>query len=196
MSSPQAKPCGKEKRTTMTFTIDPENDITAYASNAQIPTKLDSEIEHFTSEKELAHLASNWPMTRLVDIWNSLAGVIPIRKFTDRKKAIARIWRAIQSLAPASAAPQARTVARAKPRKGKKAKSSTKAASARERSKKERVLEMLRQPDGATLVELMAATEWQAHSVRGFLSGTLGKKMGLTVESAKRDKERVYSIAK
>jgi uncharacterized protein DUF3489 len=55
---------------------------------------------------------------------------------------------------------------------------------------------MLRQPGGATLVELMAATEWQAHSVRGFLSGTLGKKMGLTVESAKRDKERVYSIAK
>jgi hypothetical protein len=101
-----------------------------------------------------------------------------------------------ESLTPASAAPQARTVARAKPRKGKKATSSTKPATAREGSKKERVLEMLRQPDGATLVELMAATEWQAHSVRGFLSGTLGKKMGLTVESAKRDKERVYSIAK
>ena len=42
----------------------------------------------------------------------------------------------------------------------------------------------------------MAPTERQAHSVRGFLSGTLGKKMGLTVQSVKRDKERVYSIAK
>jgi hypothetical protein len=42
----------------------------------------------------------------------------------------------------------------------------------------------------------MAATDWQAHSVRGFLSGALRKKMGLTVESAKRqDGERIYSIA-
>jgi hypothetical protein len=166
MSSPQEKAMRKEKRTIMTFTIDPENSITAYASKAEVPTKLNSGIEHFTSEKELAQLAGNWPMTRLLDIWNSLAGVIPVRKFTDRKKAIARIWRAIQSLAPASAAPQARTLARAKPRKGKKAKSSTKAAPAREGSKKERVLEMLRQPDGATLENLMVATEWQAHSAR------------------------------
>ncbi len=48
---------------------------------------------------------------------------------------------------------------------------------------------------GASLAELMKATGWQAHSVRGFLSGTLRKKMGLKVESAKRgDGERVYSI--
>jgi hypothetical protein len=180
----------------MTFTIDTEDNITAMASKAEALAKTDPGIAHFTTEKELAQLASNWPMTRLVDIWNSLAGVIPVRKFTDRKKAIARIWRAIQSLAPATAPPEARTAAAAKPRKGKKATSSTKPGTARDGSKKQRVLEMLRQPDGATLVELMAATEWQAHSVRGFLSGTLGKKMGLTVESAKRDKERVYSIAK
>jgi hypothetical protein len=108
----------KEKRIMLTFTIDPENKITAYAFKAELPTKLDSGIEHFTSEKELAQLASNWPMTRLVDIWNSLAGVIPIRKFTDRKKAVARIWRAIQSLVPATAPPQSRTVAAAKPPQG------------------------------------------------------------------------------
>ena len=42
----------------------------------------------------------------------------------------------------------------------------------------------------------MKVTEWQSHSVRGFLSGTLGKKMGLKVESAKRDRERVYRIVK
>jgi hypothetical protein len=176
----------------MTFTIDPENDITAYASNAQIPTKLDSEIEHFTSEKELAQLTSNWPMTRLVDIWNSLAGVIPVRKFTDRKKAIARIWRAIQGLAPATAP---RTVAAAKRRKGKKAKPSTKAAPAREGSKKELVLKMLKQPDGATLEDLMVATEWQAHSVRGFLSGVVSKKMGCEVLSTRRpDGLRAYRV--
>jgi len=43
----------------------------------------------------------------------------------------------------------------------------------------------------------MKATNWQAHSVRGFLSGTLGKKMGLKIESSKtNDGERVYSLAK
>jgi hypothetical protein len=41
----------------------------------------------------------------------------------------------------------------------------------------------------------MAATEWQPHSVRGFISGTLAKKMGLTVESAKtEDGKRTYSL--
>jgi hypothetical protein len=46
------------------------------------------------------------------------------------------------------------------------------------------------------LAEIIQATGWQAHGVRGFISGVLGKKMGNTVESAKRDQERVYSIAK
>jgi Protein of unknown function (DUF3489) len=57
------------------------------------------------------------------------------------------------------------------------------------------VLQLLRRPEGAALAALMAATEWQAHSVRGFLSGTLRKKMGLTIESAKSAAgERRYSI--
>jgi len=43
----------------------------------------------------------------------------------------------------------------------------------------------------------MAATQWQAHSIRGFISGTLGKKLDLPVVSAKReDGARVYSLAK
>jgi len=43
----------------------------------------------------------------------------------------------------------------------------------------------------------MKATDWQAHSVRGFLSGTLGKKMGLKIVSSKtNDGERVYSLVK
>jgi hypothetical protein len=55
---------------------------------------------------------------------------------------------------------------------------------------------MLRRPEGATLQEIMSATGWMAHSVRGFLSGALGKKMGITVESAKNDSgARVYRIA-
>jgi DNA-binding IclR family transcriptional regulator len=58
-----------------------------------------------------------------------------------------------------------------------------------------KVLDLLRRPDGATLAELMKATGWQAHSVRGFLSGTVNKKLGLAVTSAKaEDGARTYSI--
>jgi hypothetical protein len=61
-------------------------------------------------------------------------------------------------------------------------------------TKKETVLALLRRPEGATLAELMQATGWQSHSVRGFLSGTLKKKMALQVRSSKRDGVRVYSL--
>jgi len=51
-------------------------------------------------------------------------------------------------------------------------------------------------PQVHLLVYSMKATGWQKHSVRGFISGTLGKKMGLTVDSLRReDDERVYSIS-
>ena len=62
-------------------------------------------------------------------------------------------------------------------------KGAKKAKSARAGSKTSQVLDLLRQPGGVTAKELMKATGWQAHSVRGFLSGTIGKKMGLTVTS-------------
>src|SRR5262249_43100771 len=71
------------------------------------------------------------------------------------------------------------------------------AGSAREGSKTATVVSLLERTGGATLAEIMTATGWQAHSVRGFISGTLGKKMGRTVDSTKReDGERVYTIAK
>ena len=71
------------------------------------------------------------------------------------------------------------------------------AAVPREFSKKSIVLDLLRRPKGATIAEIAKATNWQNHSIRGFISGSLGKKMGLTVSSVKReDGERVYTIAK
>ncbi|OFW00551.1 MAG: hypothetical protein A3G20_03670 [Acidobacteria bacterium RIFCSPLOWO2_12_FULL_59_11] len=192
-----------------TFTIDHENNITVFASEKQAKASDATGTEAFTSQEELTKLAAAWPGGRLVEIWNSLTGVDPVKKFTDRKTAIARIWKAIQSLqpdasaeSPEKAAP-ARDVATGRAAESKatrKAKGSKKAAAngqgAREGSKKAAILGLLRQPNGATLKDLMAATGWQAHSVRGFISGAIVKKMGLKVESSKKpDGARVYKIA-
>lgn len=54
---------------------------------------------------------------------------------------------------------------------------------------------MLQDPRGATMAEIVAATGWQAHTARGAMSGALGKKLGLTVTSAKEEgRGRVYKI--
>jgi len=97
---------------------------------------------------------------------------------------------------------RARSVASKKDKPGKKAtstkkapKSAKKAAGARDGSKTATILEMLKRSGGATAAELLKSTGWQAHSLRGFISGTLGKKMGLTVVSTKgQDGERTYSV--
>jgi hypothetical protein len=91
------------------------------------------------------------------------------------------------------------------PKKGKAAKKASpakkapkaakKAGATRDGSKAASILELLKRPDGATLAELMKATGWQAHSVRGFLSGTVGNKLGLTVTSSKgEDGQRTYLV--
>jgi hypothetical protein len=65
---------------------------------------------------------------------------------------------------------------------------------AREGSKTATILNLLKRPDGATAKELLKATSWQSHSLRGFLSGTIGKKMDLKVTSTKAEGERRYMI--
>lgn len=83
-----------------------------------------------------------------------------------------------------------------KPTAAKKAaKGGNKATCARQGSKTAKVLNLLKRSGGATLKEIIKTTGWQAHSVRGFLSGTLGKKMKLTVTSTKAEnKDRSYSV--
>lgn len=86
------------------------------------------------------------------------------------------------------------TVPTAKKKKARTASRRPKAA-ARPGSKKAAVLAMLRQAGGATLSEIMKATGWQSHSVRGFISGSLGKAMGLKVTSIPRaDGQRAYRL--
>ena len=175
-----------------TYTIDQENNVTAHAGAKE--TSSQPGAERFSSTKALVRLAEKWPARRLVDIWNSLPGQTPIKKFTSRKTAVARIWLAIQKL-DANVGAQGPRVAAKKGRSAQNASQSSKAPRARESSKKADILALLQRRGGATLEELRLATGWQAHSIRGFISGAIGKKMGLAVESAKReDGGRVYAI--
>jgi len=92
------------------------------------------------------------------------------------------------------APPKAQASRKASPAK-KAPTSATKAHPARDGSKTAKILDLLKRPGGATAQELLKVTGWQPHSVRGFLSGTVGKKMGLTVESVKGDHgEHSYSV--
>jgi hypothetical protein len=64
----------------------------------------------------------------------------------------------------------------------------------RPNTKHARIIAMLRAPAGATLASIMIATDWQPHSVRGFLAGVVRKKLGLNLVSEQTDKGRVYRI--
>jgi len=198
------------------FTIEQEtNNIIVHATlqNAEAVANA----ERFRNEAGLAKLAAEWPATRLVETWNSLPGVSPVKKFTSRNVAVSRIWKAIQGLEQpnieeSSQQPEIELAAqesqqdadvaphtpasKKKPAGLRKAPTAApKAQGSRQRSKTATVLELLKRKDGVTSKELIVATGWQPHSVRGFLSGTIGKKMGLIVRSTKGENgERTYSI--
>ena len=91
--------------------------------------------------------------------------------------------------------PKLRAKARAAKRRQKASGANKSARAHRRGSKTAQVLHLLERPGGATLDDLMQATDWQAHSVRGFLSGTLRKKMGRAITSTNReDGVRTYSL--
>ncbi len=93
-----------------------------------------------------------------------------------------------------------KTAARSTARKIRKAASPARSASASSKStprpdtKHNRIVAMLRAPAGATIAAIMTATDWQQHSVRGFLAGVVRKKLGLNLTSEQTDKGRVYRI--
>jgi hypothetical protein len=96
-----------------------------------------------------------------------------------------------KSKSKASTRSAVRTTRKSKPR-SRSAFSSPKTS--RPDTKHARILAMLRTPAGATIAAIMAATEWQQHSVRGFLAGVVRKKLGLNLVSESTDKGRVYRI--
>src|ERR1700720_3720049 len=97
-----------------------------------------------------------------------------------------------KSKSKASTRTAARTTSKSKPR-SRSAHTSPK-TSTRPDTKHARILAMLRTLAGATIAAIMTATEWQQHSVRGFLAGVVRKKLGLNLVSDPTDKGRVYRI--
>ena len=108
---------------------------------------------------------------QLLALWNALPGVEKRKKVGDRTALIDQLWPAIEALPDPE--PQ---------------------SNARRPSKQDGVIAMLRRAEGATVNEVASATGWQRHTVRGVFSGTLKKKLGLTLASAKEERGRVYRI--
>lgn len=117
--------------------------------------------------------ADRFPMTRLVALWNALPGASPVKRFTSRAAGVDRLWSAMRGLSLAS---------------------DTFCDTPNPTSKQMQVVALLRRPQGAGLTELMAATGWQAHSVRGLLSGTIKKKLGLHIIATRDGAQRGYRI--
>jgi len=128
-----------------------------------------------------------------------------VHTFPHRGKAVARIWKAIQPLGKNGSASEKEAVPKTtgkkkaprKRRAAKRAPTGKKAAKDSERSnKKAAVIAMMKRAKSATLPEIMQATSWQAHTVRGFVS-ILRSKGGQKISSSKNTAgERTYRIAK
>ena len=109
---------------------------------------------------------------RLLALWNALPGVEKQRKVGDRDTLIDQLWSAIEVLPDPD-----------------------QTSDTKRPSKQEAVIAMLQRPEGATVDEVASVMGWQRHTVRGLFSGTLKKKLGLTLASATEERGRVYRIA-
>ena len=109
---------------------------------------------------------------RLLALWNALPDVGQRKKVGDRDALIDQLWSAIEALPDPESQPDPKRP-----------------------SKQDVVIAMLRLPEGETVDEVASVTGWQCHTVRGVFSGTLKKKLRLTLASAKEERGRVYRIA-
>jgi hypothetical protein len=78
--------------------------------------------------------------------------------------------------------------------RGESSAGSSKSQKSNSGSKQSRVISMLQSPNGTTIAAMMKATDWQQHSVRGFLAGVVRKRLKLNLGSKKVDGERIYQI--
>jgi Protein of unknown function (DUF3489) len=101
-----------------TFTINDQNEIVAFANPEEAAATTQTPFDSFISEQQLAELAASWPAERLAGIWNSLPGVVGLRRLPETKEAkqrwAKRIWQRIQKLGD-SAEPKPELPAEGKP---------------------------------------------------------------------------------
>jgi hypothetical protein len=109
---------------------------------------------------------------RLLALWNALPDVEKRKKVGDRDALVDELWSAIETL------PDRDQQSDTNPR-----------------SKQDAVIAILQRAEGATVDEVASAMGWQRHTVRGLFSGTLKKKLGLTLASVQEERGRVYRIA-
>jgi len=133
----------------------------------EAPATINNGVIAVASKEELHAAALSGK--RLLALWNALPGVEKRRAVGDRKALIDRLWPAIEALPEPP-------------------------SDAKRPSKQDEVIAMLRRPEGATVDEVARATGWQRHTVRGVFSGTLKKKLGLTLASTKEERGRVYRV--
>src|SRR6201986_4015671 len=135
----------------------------------KVPAKVgDGEIV-VASKEELQAAPLNGK--RLLALWNALPGVEKRKKLGDRAALIEQLWSAIEALPDPEPQPDAKR-----------------------QSKQDEGIAMLSRPEGATVDEVASAMGWQRHTVRGLFSGTLKKKLRLTLASAQEERGRVYRI--
>ena len=162
------------------FLLRAEDSIIAFRSAPDAKRVMTCGDHLFDSLDQLDQLTTTWPSSRLVRLWNRLPGVTAIKKFTDRATALKRIWNAIQFLEPVQpeqADPPVPAAVTGKAKPG---------------TKKAILLSLLHRPEGASVREIMAALDWQPHSVRGCLSSL--SRQGTGIHSFRRpDGNRAYS---
>ena len=110
---------------------------------------------------------SRFPTARLLAIWNALPGAESVKRFKDRKSGAKRVWAALQAL-PLTISGTF--------------------------SKQDHVIALLQRDSGASMEDLMRATGWQRHSVRGVLSGVIRKKRGLNLSASRVGDRLVYRV--
>ena len=125
----------------------------------------------------------------------------PAKKAASQKKGAPKVKKTAKGTmqgakAKAAAPKKAAKAGSGASKRAAKTRVAKKAAAPRAESKGAKILDMIARAKGATLAEIMKATDWQAHSVRGFIS-TASKKHGVKIESAKNDAgERTYRSGK
>ena len=135
------------------FTIDSDNNITAFATAEGAAAASTTPFDLFTNQQELAELSGNWPTDRLLATYNSLPGVKPLKSLKDPKTATIKIWERVEKLGQLVASepepPKPETAPVAKPKPAGKAKGgaqSSKVKSTKGKASKEPAAKRAPQP--------------------------------------------------